>query len=71
MNIYYFPTSNSSYLEQFLQSGFTEVGLIDYFSVESLTVRDVLVQEQWSKVCEYAAKRTLVNKLKGLNNNII
>ena len=43
MNIYYFPTRNSSYLEQFLQSDFTEVDLIDYFFAESLAMKDVLV----------------------------
>ena len=44
--------------------------LIIYFIAESLVVRNVLVWERRSKVCEYATKWTLSNKLKSLNNII-
>ena len=70
MNILSFRYIRSlTHLKYFLQSGFTEDGLINYSVAESLAVRDVLVRERRSKVCEYATEWALVNELKSLGNS--
>jgi hypothetical protein len=68
MNILSFTKWNWSHLKHFLQSGFAEIGLIDYSVLESLAVRDVIVRKRRSKVCEYMTEWTLVDELKSLDN---
>ncbi len=68
MNIPSFIRYNKTHLKYFLQSCFTDIGLIDYSVAQSLAVRDVLVQERRSKVGEHTTEWTLVNKLKSLDN---